>query len=119
MAKSMKTTLLWFGIAVLAGIAYLWWKNRQANSGINSPTGSLGTNLNSMAPILMGSSSGGSGLNYYQGSNYINVTLPNGQPPGYSPPHLGPPNTVPALPAHVTPAWPNFKNPDTTHGGKW
>jgi len=88
--KNVKVTLLWGGVAVAALIAYLWWKNKQATSGINSPTGSLGTNLNSMAPILMGSSSGGSGLNYYQGSNYINVTLPNGNSPVASPPNLHP-----------------------------
>lgn len=49
------------GVAVLAVAAYFawrWWQNRQAANDANSPTGSFGTNLNSVAPELVGGSSG-------------------------------------------------------------
>lgn len=43
------------GVAVVAYVAYRWY---QANASSNSPTGSLGTNLNSVAPELVGGSAG-------------------------------------------------------------
>lgn len=57
MNKQTKILLLVAGVAVAGYFVWKWWQNRQAN-GNTSPTGSLGTNLNSVAPELVGGSSG-------------------------------------------------------------
>lgn len=74
MAKNTKTILIVVGLAVAAYLAYRWYSNRTS-----SGNGSLGANLNSAAPELVGGSSGpDSGLNYYAGTTPITVDLPNG-----------------------------------------
>jgi hypothetical protein len=68
MNKKTKTTLILVGLAAAAFIIYRMYTAKQAaaNSGTNSPTGQLGTNLNS---VLTGLSAGPSTeLNYYQTS---------------------------------------------------
>lgn len=68
-----KTPLILAGIAVAAYLAYRWWQSRQSAS----PTGGLGTNLNSVAPELVGGSSGpDSGITYSPPSPTISITEP-------------------------------------------
>lgn len=43
------------GVVVIGYVVYRWYQSRAAS---NSPTGSVGTNLNSIAPELVGGSSG-------------------------------------------------------------
>lgn len=57
MNKRTKIILIAVGVAVAAYLAYRWYRNRQAGSN-QSPTGGLGTNLNSVAPELVGGSAG-------------------------------------------------------------
>lgn len=57
MSKNTKIFLIVAALAVAGYLGYRMWKNRQGN-GTNSPTGALGTNLNSVAPELVGGSSG-------------------------------------------------------------
>lgn len=78
MNKRTRTILIVIGVAVAAYLAYRWYTNRQS-SATNSPTGSLGTNLNSIAPELVAGSTGPtSGLVYNQAPTTVNLTLPNG-----------------------------------------
>lgn len=74
----MRTILIIGGLAVVAYFVYRWYVNQQSGS-TNSPTGSLGTNLNSIAPELVAGSTGPtSGLVYNQAPTTVNLTLPNG-----------------------------------------
>lgn len=57
MTKNVKVTLVVVALAVGGYLVFRWYENRKAN-GTNSPTGALGTNLNSVAPELVGGSSG-------------------------------------------------------------
>lgn len=57
MKKNTKVILWVAALAVAAYLGYRWWKGRQGGSA-DSPTGSLGANLNSVAPELVGGSSG-------------------------------------------------------------
>jgi hypothetical protein len=72
--KNTKTLLIIAAVAVAAYLGYRWYENKKANaSGTNSPTGALGTNLNSVAPELVGGSTGpsvGPAL-----SSPVNITL--------------------------------------------
>lgn len=45
------------GVVVVGYVIYRWWQSRAAAAG-GSPTGTFGTNLNSVAPELVGGSSG-------------------------------------------------------------
>lgn len=75
MDKKTKTILLVVGLAVGAWIAYSWWSNRQSGTG-----GQLGTNLNSIAPELIGGSTGpNSGLTYNAGAINLYYTAPISQ----------------------------------------
>jgi|SRR5215831_1917922 len=68
MTKRQKTIAIIVGVAVAAYLVYRWYKYKQQGSGVPQ----LGTNLNSVAPELIGGSHGPqSGLNYYQGSTTI------------------------------------------------
>lgn len=79
MSKRTRTILIVIGVAVAAYLAYRWYSNRNSGSPVNSPTGSLGTNLNSIAPELVAGSTGPtSGLVYNQAPTTVNLTLPNG-----------------------------------------
>jgi hypothetical protein len=74
MDKKAKTTLILAGVAVAAYLAYRWYMNKQANS---QSTGQLGSNLNSVAPALIGGSSGPtSGLSYYAGATNVYTAAP-------------------------------------------
>lgn len=57
MKKEVKVALIVAVVAVGAYLAWRWYRNRQENQS-GSPTGSLGANLNSVAPELVGGSSG-------------------------------------------------------------
>lgn len=54
MDKRLKTPLILVAVAVAAYLGYRWWQNRSSGGG----TGTLGTNLNSVAPELIAGSSG-------------------------------------------------------------
>lgn len=59
MSKRDKIILGVVALAVAGYFAFRWWKNRQdSGNDAESPTGGLGTNLNSVAPELVGGSSG-------------------------------------------------------------
>lgn len=80
MSKRTRTILIVIGLAVAAYLAYRWYQNKQSG-GTNSPTGGLGTNLNSIAPELVGGATGpSSGLTYNQAPTTVNLTLPSGAP---------------------------------------
>lgn len=74
MDKRVRLLLIVGALAVAAYLGYRWMKSRQAgNASPDSPTGGLGTNLNSVAPELVGGSTGpavGPAL-----STPINITL--------------------------------------------
>lgn len=79
-----KKEKIYIGIAAGAIAAYfivVWWRNHMTaqNSTGSGPTGSLGSNLNSVAPELVGGSSGpsvGPAL-----SVPVNITLTSTEPP--------------------------------------
>jgi|SRR5579859_2072327 len=80
MDAKQKKLLIIGAVAVAAYLAYRWYQNRQQN---NTGSGQLGTNLNSVAPALIGGSSGpSSGLNYYAGNTTVYTTQPISQPSG-------------------------------------
>lgn len=61
MNKKVKIGLIVVVVAVIAFFAWKWWmrrKQEQQQSNLQSPTGSFGTNLNSVAPELVGGSAG-------------------------------------------------------------
>lgn len=58
MDKRAKTVIILAVVAVAGYMVYRYYKNKQAGGADNSPTGSLGTNLNSVAPELVGGSAG-------------------------------------------------------------
>jgi hypothetical protein len=58
MPKNTRTLLIIAAVAVAAYLGYRLYEKRKANAGTNSPTGALGTNLNSVAPELVGGSTG-------------------------------------------------------------
>jgi hypothetical protein len=101
-------------VVLVAGyFAYRWYSNRQ--SGNPSPTGGLGTNLNSVAPELVGGSTGpDSGLDNIQPPETVTINLPNGQPsdtdggPGPNPP---PPHEPCPAGFHRTPNGGCARNP--------
>lgn len=69
-----KKRLLIIGLGALA-LWVVWEYYKSLSGGSGSPTGALGTNLNSVAPELIGGSTGpNSGLNYYGGSTVLNIT---------------------------------------------
>jgi hypothetical protein len=70
--KKTKTALIVGALAVGAYLIYRWYQNKQNNS-TNSPTGQLGTNLNS---TLTGLSSGPETNVYYSGSGESFATSP-------------------------------------------
>jgi hypothetical protein len=55
--KNVRLVLILAAVAAAAYVGWRWYQSRLAASG-TSPTGSLGTNLNSVAPELVGGSSG-------------------------------------------------------------
>lgn len=55
MSKGWKTVIIVGAVAVAAYLAWRWYQNRQAST---PGGGQLGTNLNSIAPFLVGGSSG-------------------------------------------------------------
>jgi len=57
MEKKHKIILAVVALAVAGYLAWRWYQNRQAAQD-GSPTGALGTNLNSVAPELVGGSAG-------------------------------------------------------------
>lgn len=67
-------TPVWIALAAVAAyLGYKWWHNRQSQ-GLGPGVPQLGTNLNSIAPELIGGSAGpNSGLTYNEAP--INVTL--------------------------------------------
>lgn len=70
-----KTAILLAGVAVVAYLAYRWWRGRSGGS----PTDSFGTNLNSAAPALVGGSAGpDSGLSYTAPTVNVTTTQPVG-----------------------------------------
>ena len=76
--KEAKTTLILAGVAVAAYLAYRWYMNKQA---ANQGSGSLGSNLNSVAPALIGGSAGPtSGLTYYAGATNVYTAAPISSP---------------------------------------
>jgi hypothetical protein len=60
MNKKTKTLLIVAVVAVAGYLAFRWYQNRKAQQGAaeQSPTGAFGTNLNSVAPELIGGSTG-------------------------------------------------------------
>jgi hypothetical protein len=58
MPKNTRSLLLLGALAVAAYLAYRWYESKKAAAAGGSPTGALGTNLNSVAPELIGGSSG-------------------------------------------------------------
>lgn len=59
MNKNTKILLIVAAVAVAGYLGWRWWQGRKAAGGdTSSPTGSFGTNLNSVAPELVGGSSG-------------------------------------------------------------
>lgn len=59
MNKNVKVAIGIAALAVAAYLAYRWYQNRQAQQGTGqSAISQLGSNLNSMAPELVGGSSG-------------------------------------------------------------
>lgn len=78
MSKRARTILIVAAVLVAAYFVYRWYTSRQS-AMTNSPTGGLGTNLNSIAPELVAGSTGpSSGLTYNQAPTTVNLTLPNG-----------------------------------------
>lgn len=75
MSKRTRIVLIVAALAVAAYLVYRWYVNRQSGSANN--TSGLGSNLNSVAPELVGGSSGpDSGLNYYGGTTTVNLSMP-------------------------------------------
>lgn len=71
MNKKTKTVLIAVAVAGAVYLIYKWYVGRQSGGGGTQ----LGTNLNSIAPELIGGSTGPqSGLNYYAGATNIYVT---------------------------------------------
>jgi hypothetical protein len=71
--KNVKLILIIGAVAVAGYFAWRWWQGRQSGTPGTSPTGSFGTNLNSVAPELVGGSTGpsvGPAL-----STPVNITL--------------------------------------------
>ena len=58
MKKNTKIILIAVAAAVAVYLAYRWYAARKAGISDQSPTGGLGTNLNSVAPELVGGSAG-------------------------------------------------------------
>lgn len=57
--KAVRVTVIVLAVAVAAYLGWRWYQNRQAQQGANGMNESgLGTNLNSVAPELVGGSSG-------------------------------------------------------------
>lgn len=56
LSKNSKTLFILAGVAVVAYLAYRWYKSRAASSGASG--GGLGSNLNSVAPELVAGSTG-------------------------------------------------------------
>lgn len=76
--KEAKTTLILAAVAVAAYLGYRWYMNKQA---ANQGSGSLGSNLNSVAPALIGGSTGPtSGLTYYAGATNVFTAAPISTP---------------------------------------
>lgn len=92
----------WWLLGILAVGGYFVYRYYENNGGSLSPTGALGTNLNSIAPELVGGSAGpSSGLDYYAGSTTINISEPSNSsavPPSTT---VTPPRVVP----HPTIKW--------------
>jgi len=76
MSKNVKTALIVGGLLVAAYLVYRWYESKQSGT----TGGSLGANLNSVAPEMLGGSTGpSSGLTYNAAPTTVNLTLPNGQ----------------------------------------
>jgi hypothetical protein len=75
MSKNMRMVLIVAALAVVAYIAYRWYENKQAqNAQPGSQTTATGTNLNSVAPELVGGSTGPSIGPALQAPVTINIT---------------------------------------------
>jgi PASTA domain len=75
--KNLQTTLIALAVVVSAYIAYKWYRNKQANNTSTTTAGSSGTNLNSIAPELIGGSAGpNSGLDYAPQPSSVTVDYP-------------------------------------------
>lgn len=92
-----KTALILAGIAVAAYLGYRWWKNRSSSEASSG----LGANLNSVAPALVGGSTGpDSGLDYTAPTINVSDSAPvtsGGQASGgvTTPPAGGGPRSAP------------------------
>lgn len=77
MSKRTRVILILIAVAVAAYLVYRWYMNRQAaNTGTADTTG-MGSNLNSVAPELVGGSTGPtSGLTYTPGNTQVDINLP-------------------------------------------
>lgn len=74
MNKNLKIGLIVVAVVIAAYFAWRWWQNRQ-QSTIQSPTQAFGTNLNSVAPELVGGSAGPSVGSAPAVSLPVNITL--------------------------------------------
>lgn len=59
MNKNLRIVLILAAVAGVAYVAYRWYEAKVAASGTGLATGQLGTNLNSIAPELVGGSEAG------------------------------------------------------------
>jgi hypothetical protein len=74
-SKNTRMLLVLAGLAVAAYLVYRWYENKQAAAaGGNSGTTGTGTNLNSVAPELVGGSTGPSIGPALQAPVTINIT---------------------------------------------
>lgn len=82
MSKGIKVTLLLAGLAVAGYLAWRWYQQRQAST---PGGGQLGTNLNSIAPYLVGGSSGPTAQPAVNVPVNINYTESSPAPPPETP----------------------------------
>lgn len=76
MSKRTKVILIVAALVVTAYLAYRYYTNKQQAQQNNNTSG-LGSNLNSVAPEMVGGSSGpDSGLNYYGGTTVVDLSMP-------------------------------------------
>lgn len=105
MNKNARTVLIIAGLAVGAYFLYRWYVNRQAaTSGGQGAVSQLGSNLNSLAPELVGGSSGPS--SGPQVTMPVTITLTEPPPSGHDDQDLDNVNPGgPMIPGPNTPAF--------------
>lgn len=85
MSKRTRIILIIIGLVIAAYLVYRYYVNNQQQQ--NNNTSGLGSNLNSVAPELVGGSSGpDSGLNYYGGTTVVNLAMPQSNKGNSGPP---------------------------------